>query len=75
MNTVYLLEHTYEWKSDHGEKRYETKTLGVFYSEEEAKKKAVDYYITLPGFKDFSRECFNIDEYNLNEKEWVEGFI
>ena len=30
---------------------------------------------TLPGFIDFTEECFTIDEYVLNNCEWKEGFF
>ena len=69
---VYLLEHSYQ-QIDGDYDTTETKTLGIFSSKEEAEK-AVEFYKTLPGFKDYT-DCFNIDKYELNEKEWTEGFV
>ena len=69
---VYLLEHIYQQV----EGDYDTtkvKTLGIFASKEETES-AIEFYKTLKGFKDYP-DCFNIDKYELNEKEWTEGFV
>lgn len=65
---VYLLQHSYE--KDNG--CDETKTLGIFSSEENAKD-AIQNYINLPGFKDMPDE-FYIDVYELDKQHWSEGF-
>ena len=72
MDCVYLLEHSYQQiEGDYD--TTETKTLGIFSSKEEAET-AVEFYKTLKGFKDYP-DCFNIDRYELNDKEWTEGFV
>ncbi len=68
MNLVYLLQHIYE--SDNGYE--ESKVLGIFSSEIEAKK-AVLLYKDLPGFKDRPAD-FYIDPYEINRKYWPQGF-
>ena len=72
MKYVYLLQHTYF----HGEnnKYEETKIIGIFESRIKAEE-TISKYSELPGFKEFSDECFSIDEYQLNAEEWAEGFI
>ena len=71
MNRVYLLQHTYLYGED--DEYEETKIIGIFDSKEKAQDKIKDY-VKLPGFKDFTDECFSIDEYQLNVGEWSEGF-
>ena len=71
MNRVYLLQHTYLCGED--DEYEETKIIGIFDSKEKAQDKIKDY-VKLPGFKDFTDECFSIDEYQLNVGEWSEGF-
>lgn len=71
MNKVYLLQHSYLYgENDENE---EIKILGIYDSKEKAQQ-AIIKYSTLPGFVDFSDECFSIDEYQLNVGEWSEGF-
>ncbi len=71
MSSVYLLQHTYLYgENDENE---EIKILGIYDSKEKAQQ-AIIKYRELPGFKDFSDECFSIDEYQLNAGEWSEGF-
>lgn len=72
MNSVYLLQHTYLYGEN--DEYEETKVLGIFDSNEKAQD-AVKEYIKLPGFREFTDECFSIDEYQLNAKEWAEGFL
>ena len=73
MKTVFLLEHTYEEGYEDIES-WETKTLGIFSSREEADQ-AIQFYKMQPGFKDHPDDCFNVDEYELNKKEWTAGFV
>ena len=71
MNYVYLLQHSYFYGEDN--EYEETKVIGIFDSKIKAQE-AISKYSELPGFKDFSEECFSIDEYQLNVGEWSEGF-
>ncbi len=71
MKNVYLLQHTYFY-GDNNEHE-ETKILGIFDSSDKAQA-AISQYNKLPGFRDFSDECFSIDKYQLNKTEWSEGF-
>jgi len=72
MKTVFLLEHTHEVDEDIGS--WDTKTLGIYSTKKEVKQ-AIQFYKTVPGFKDLPDDCFYLDEYELNMKEWTEGFI
>lgn len=71
MKNAYLLQHTYFYGNNN--EHEETKILGIFDSSDKAQT-AISQYNKLPGFKDFSDECFSIDEYQLNKMEWSEGF-
>jgi hypothetical protein len=68
MKSVFTLEHSYE--KTNGED--ETKFIGVYSTEEEAKK-AVDRLKDRPGFCD-RPDHFIIDEYELDKDNWAEGF-
>ena len=72
MRVVFLLQHSYQYgkNSEHDE----TKTIGIFSSRQLAET-AAEKYKGLTGFKDYSFDCFCIDEYRLDEKYWAEGFI
>jgi len=61
MNTVFVLEHSYEL-SETGEQK--TKLIGVYSSRKKAEK-AKERLVLQPGFKDFP-DYFNIDEYVLS---------
>ncbi|MBQ9986223.1 MAG: hypothetical protein IJP38_07955 [Oscillospiraceae bacterium] len=68
---IYLLQHSYQYGENN--EYDEVKVLGIF-SSKLAAKKAIEFYKMLPGFKDFSEECFSIDMYTLDECEWQNGF-
>jgi len=73
MKSVFFLQHSYDYIK--GDLTIEhTKILGIFSTREKAEA-AIEFYKTLPGFKDFSDDCFYLDEYELNKKVWDEGFI
>jgi hypothetical protein len=73
MKSVFFLQHSYEYIK--GDLTIgDTKVLGIFSTREKAES-AIEFYKTLPGFKDFSDDCFYLDEYELNKKAWDEGFI
>jgi hypothetical protein len=73
MKTVFLLEHTFE-DGDDKIKSWDTKTLGIYSTREKAEL-AIQFFKTLPGFKDYPDDCFCIDEYELDKNEWGEGFV
>ncbi|MGM9979052.1 MAG: hypothetical protein ACI33J_09665 [Clostridium sp.] len=64
---LYLLEHNRKINGYD-----ELKTLGIYSSEEEAKKVILEYK-KLPGFKDYLDE-FRITEYKIDKKYCIEGF-
>ena len=77
MKTVFLLEHTYEYENEDENDKIittATKTLGIFSSKEKADQ-AIQFYKTLPGFKDHPDDCFNVDEFDLDVKGWETGFV
>lgn len=72
-NKMYLLYHQYEYGENN--ENEEIKTLGIYSSEQEAVK-AIERYCKLEGFKKFPKECFVVDEYNVNvDTGWKEGFV
>ena len=71
---VYLLQHSYELEVYKGLKTDETKIIGIYSSYENALtiKKS---FSKKKGFERFSEECFYIDEYELDQDHWTDGFI
>lgn len=69
---LYLLQHAYEYGENLG--HTEIKTLGIYESKALAVL-AVENYKHLPGFCEYGEDCFHIDEYELNENNWIEGFV
>ena len=69
---VYLLQHAYDYGEDLAHS--EIKTLGVYESIKSAER-AINRYKCLPGFREYSDDCFHIDEYTINKGTWTEGFI
>jgi hypothetical protein len=67
MTAVYTLQHSYE-KGECDE----TKFIGVYSSEQEAKD-AINRLKDQPGFCDMP-EAFHIDKYQINKDSWAEGF-
>ena len=67
MKNVFLLQHSYDQEGCD-----ETKTIGIFSTRIKAELAIKDYQ-KLPVFKDYY-ECFFIDEYTLDVREWKEGF-
>ncbi|EHQ89567.1 DUF7336 domain-containing protein [Desulfosporosinus youngiae] len=68
MVAVFLLQHYYEV-----ENLEETKIIGIYSTKEKAEV-IIRKYQELPGFKLYPGG-FYIDEYNLDEDNWTEGFI
>jgi len=71
---VYLLQHSFEYEICEDVKTDETKIIGIYSSEEKAEE-VKEQFKTIKGFSRFSEECFFIDEYQLDQNHWVEGFI
>jgi len=71
---VYLLQHSYEYEVYEDIKMKETKIIGIYSSEIKAKE-AKALFMTKKGFNRFSEECFYIDEYELDQDHWTDGFV
>ena len=72
MKTVYLLQHSYEYGKDC--EHTETKTIGIYRTYKSAEA-AAERCMKLPGFREYPKTCFYIDEYELDKDEWPDGFI
>ena len=71
---VYLLWHTHEITDDFGT-HDEEKLIGVFSSFEKAND-TTEKYKNLDGFREYSLNCFMIDEYELDKPtNWTKGFF
>lgn len=80
MKYVFVLEHLHTHDND--EECW--KRIGIYKTREEALE-AIQRVNMQPGFSDYpniidwdSTECkngFNIDEYELNEDHWAEGYV
>ena len=66
--SVFFLSHTYE----EGEYDFDS-YLGVFSSLEKVQKE-LSYLKNLPEYKEHQND-FHIDEYKLDEDNWVSGFL
>ncbi|MGX6445248.1 DUF7336 domain-containing protein [Neobacillus sp. K501] len=72
MQYFYLLQHCYE--KNYGEQVVEeTKILGI-YSSKALAEKAIERLKDLPGFNNYSLDCFYIDKYEIDKDYWSEGF-
>jgi len=73
LKKVYLLQHSYEIICD--DVTYDkTKIIGIYFSREKAES-VVNKYIYIQGFDKYPISCFYIDEYTIDEDNWVEGFV
>ena len=70
---MFLLQHSYEHEVDEGIKVDETKIIGIYSSQKKAEE-TKEKYMMKKGFNRFSEESFYIDEYEVNQDNWVEGF-
>lgn len=68
MESAFLLGHVHEMDFD----RENIKIIGIFSTKDEAEN-AKNALSILPGFKDYP-DGFFIDEYRINEINWVDGF-
>jgi len=67
LKTVFIVEHSYDLDSCE-----ETKFIGVYSTEQEAKL-AVERLKKQPGFFDRPND-FHINEHELNKDHWTEGY-
>jgi hypothetical protein len=80
MNRVFVIQHLHLMNGD----EEDVKLLGVYSSRDEAVA-AIERFRHLPGFKDIpnmadpslpgSAEGFYIDEFELNQDSWSEGYV
>lgn len=68
MTSVFLLTHSYEIDDEET-----VKIIGIYSSKEKAEN-TIEKYKNLPGFKDYP-DSFCISEYEIDEDNWVEGFM
>jgi hypothetical protein len=68
MTSVFVLQHVHEL-ADGGEN---VKFIGVYSSRQKAHE-AVTRLSRVPGFSE-AADGFHIDEYRLDEDQWVEGY-
>ena len=69
MTSAYILQHVHEM--DDAEEQ--VKFIGVYSSRQKAQE-AVTRLATRPGFAD-APDGFHIDEYQLDQDHWGEGYI
>jgi len=69
MDQIYLLQHSYEIDGYD-----ETKLIGI-YSSRKLAEKSMEICYQRPGFREYSKDCFHIDKYEVNKSYWEEGFI
>lgn len=71
---IYILEHIYYNKYSGGLEEA-MKPLGEYSSEINARE-AIERYSNLPGFCDYSKDCFEISKYTIDQDSgWKEGFF
>jgi len=70
---VYLLQRSFEHEMCEDVKTDETKIIGIYSSEEKAEE-VKEQFKAKEGFNRFSKDCFYIDEYELDQNNWTEGF-
>ncbi len=69
---VYVLQHSYDYGEN--DEFTETKFIGV-YSSENSARQAIERLYKMQGFNEYSKDCFYIDAYIIDEDNWTEGFI
>ena len=72
LTDVFLLWHTHDLTDDCGTHE-EVKLIGVFSSEEKAKK-AMEQLKDKEGFRDFPISCFEIAKTKIDRPSWIDGF-
>ena len=69
---VYILQ--YSWEYGENLEHTRSKLLGVFSTKLRAQR-ALKKCFALPEFKNYSIECFSINRYEVDEREWTKGFV
>lgn len=69
MEHVYLLEHTHVYSED----KENTKTIGIYTTEEEALA-VIEELKSVSGFIKYP-QGFNIDKYKIGQTFWKEGYL
>ncbi len=73
MKKCFVLSHFFEYGEDNFYE--ELKIIGVYSSRAKAEQ-AIERYILLPGFNNYTREAFCIDEATIDYgREWENGFV
>lgn len=71
---VYLLRHIYNFLDENNKVQIEDKILGVYSTVEKAEE-AIERYSKLPGFCDYPKACFVIEQRSVNkDTAWNKGF-
>ncbi|HBF35730.1 MAG TPA: hypothetical protein DDW50_00230 [Firmicutes bacterium] len=68
MKSVYLLQHSYEVNGCD-----ETKVIGIYETKEKAEE-TIEKLKRAPGFARYP-DSFCIDQYEINQDHWIEGFM
>ncbi len=74
MEKVYLLQHCYEYEVMDGINKEESKIIGIYSSRTKAEQ-VIEKFKLKKGFNRFPIDCFCIDEYEINQDHWCDGFI
>ena len=74
MIKIYLLQHSYEIEIHDDLKVDETKVIGIYSTYENADRVKEKLKVR-KGFNRFSEDCFYIDEYELDQDNWTDGFV
>lgn len=70
MGSVFVLQHSYAHCDGHDE----TKMIGVYSSEEKARN-VIEKLKYAAGFCEYPTDCFYIDEYEIDQNHWEDGFF
>lgn len=75
MAFVFILKHIYKFIDSCGYIQFEDKFLGI-YSSNDKVQQAIGRYFALPGFKEYPRECFVVEKWEIDkDTTWKEGFV
>lgn len=66
---VYIVQHVHEFEDSHEDYKF----IGVYSTRQKAEE-AVSRLRTKDGFRNIP-EGFEIDEYELDEDHWTEGYV
>ena len=69
MSSVFVLQHVHSTRDD----VEDVKFIGVYSSREKARA-AIARLELAPGFS-VARDGFHIDEYRVDQDQWVEGYV